>query len=274
MKKRIGIVAKKLSHSLSPIIHNSWIKNNKIKAEYVRFEVKENELDLFYNEFKKDKNFLGFNVTVPYKENFFKICDNVSKIANSIGSLNLIYKKNNQIYGDNTDYIGFEKIYKKLIDKKVKNILLIGAGGAARSILKFLNDQNIEDVDIFTRTMNKKKTLSQSMTFKNFYTETKLIKDNKYDLIINSSDAGMLNRNLLDKEIYSLLPSARYAIDIVYNPLTTKFLKAAQAAKVPSVGGLHMLLEQAKPCFDKWFGTDVLINKNLENKLIKILKDD
>ena len=274
MKKRIGIVAKKLSHSLSPIIHNSWIKKNKINAEYISFEIKENELELFYNEFKKDKYFIGFNVTVPYKENFFNMCDNVSKNANLIGSLNLIYKKNNFIYGDNTDYLGFEKIYKKLIDRHINKILLIGAGGAARAILKFLNDQKIENIDVFARTTNKKQALSKSMKLKNVYTETKKIRDKKYDLIINSSDAGMLDKNKLNNDIYRLIPSAAYAIDIVYNPLVTKFLEVARASQVPSVGGLNMLLEQAKPCFDKWFETNVMIDSHLRKQLIKNLSND
>ena len=272
MKKKIGIVAKKLSHSLSPIIHNDWIKKNNINAEYICFELKESELQSFYDEFKKDKNFLGFNITVPYKENFFHMCNNISKQACSIGSLNLIYKKNNLIYGDNTDYIGFAKTYKKVINKKIQSTLLIGAGGAARSVLKFLNDQNVEHIDILARTKNKKRALSGIMKFENFYTETNKVKEKKYDLIINASDAGMKNKKLLDKEIYKLIPLASYAIDIIYNPLSTKFLKVAENAQTPHIGGLNMLLEQAKPSFDRWFGSNVEITKNLENKLIRKLK--
>ncbi|MDA1284320.1 MAG: hypothetical protein O3C61_05275, partial [Proteobacteria bacterium] len=194
--------------------------------------------------------------------------------AKSIGSLNLIYKKNNLIYGDNTDYIGFAKTYKKLINKKIQNILLIGAGGAARSILKFLNDQKIENIDIIARTTNKKKSLSQIMQFNNYYTETNKIKKKQYDLIINASDAGMKNHKLLDSEIYKLIPLASYAIDIIYNPLTTKFLKVANDSQTPHIGGLNMLLEQAKPSFDCWFETNVDITKKLENKLIRKLKND
>ena len=104
MKKRIGIVAKKLSHSLSPIIHNEWIKKNNINAEYICFEIKESELQSFYDEFKKDKNFLGFNDFSFFFRKFFSyVLWKSSKQGSSIGSLNLIYKKNNLIYGDNTD---------------------------------------------------------------------------------------------------------------------------------------------------------------------------
>ena len=159
MKKKIGIVAEKLSHSLSPIIHNYWVKINKIDAEYVCFEIKPNEINQFYKDFKRDNNFLGFNVTVPYKENFFRVCENLNDSAKNIGSINLVYKKNKKVYGDNTDYIGFAKTYQKLVKRKIDKILLIGAGGAARSILQFLNDEEINQIDIFTRSLNKKKNI-------------------------------------------------------------------------------------------------------------------
>ena len=120
MKKKIGIVAEKLSHSLSPIIHNYWVKINKIDAEYVCFEIKPNEINQFYKDFKRDNNFLGFNVTVPYKENFFRVCENLNDSAKNIGSINLVYKKNKKVYGDNTDYIGFAKTYQKLVKRKSK----------------------------------------------------------------------------------------------------------------------------------------------------------
>lgn len=110
------------------------------------------------------------------------------------------------------------------------------------------------------------------MKFENFYTKTNKVKEKKYDLIINASDAGMKNKKLLDKEIYKLIPLASYAIDIIYNPLSTKFLKVAKKAQTPHIGGLNMLLEQAKPSFDRWFGSNVEITKSLESKLIRKLK--
>ena len=273
MKKRIGIVAKKLSHSLSPLIHNYWIKKNKFSAEYVCFEIKENELTQFYNDFKVDKSFLGFNITVPYKENLFDLCDNVSKKAKLIGSINLIYKNNNSIYGNNTDYTGFEKTYNKLINKKIKKVLLIGAGGAARSILKFLNDRRIKHIDILSRTLNKKASLARSLKFKNFYIDVKNAEDT-YDLIINASDAGMQKSKLLSNDVYRLAVNASFIIDIIYNPLHTKLINVARTNKIPHAGGLNMLLEQAKPSFESWFKAKADISQYLKNKLISKLNDE
>jgi len=273
MRKKIGIVAEKLSHSLSPIIHNYWMKINKIDAEYVCHEIKPNEINQFYKDFKKDNNFLGFNVTVPYKENFFRICDNINDRAENIGSINLVYKKNKKIYGDNTDYIGFAKTYKKLVKEKINKILLIGAGGAARSILQFLNDENINQIDIFTRSLNKKKTLSKSM-FNNFIIDSKELRSKSYDLIINASDAGMLGRKNLASNVYKLVSNTSYVIDIVYNPMRTKLIDIAKANNVSHDGGLGMLLEQAKPSFEAWFKTEILISQYLRNKLKSALNHD
>lgn len=274
MKKRIGIVAKKLSHSISPIIHNAWLKKHKINAEYVCFELKENELEAFYRDFSDDRHFLGFNITVPYKEAFFHMCNNVSKEAKSIGAINLVYKRRNKIYGDNTDYVGFAKTYKLLIHNRINNILVIGAGGAAKSILKFLNDQKIRNVDVIARTTNKKQSLSRLIKLEKFYTDINLIKGKRYDLIINASDAGTQNKKLLNNNIYKMIPKASYVIDIVYNPVFTKFLTVAHNSEIQYQGGLNMLLEQAKPSFDSWFGTDVQITKYLKNKLIKGLNTE
>ena len=274
MKSRIGIVANKLSHSLSPIIHDYWIKKNKISAEYVCFELQKNELQQFYKDFKADKSFLGFNVTVPYKEDFFYMCKNISSKAKLIGSLNLIYKKGNKIYGDNTDYVGFSKIYKKVITKKINKILLIGAGGAARSILKFLNDEKISQIDILARTFNKRASLAESLKFVNFYINPKEIEKEKYDLIINASDAGMKNRKLLSKSVYNLSANASSIIDIIYNPLDTQLIKLANEMNIPNIGGLNMLLEQAKPSFESWFGVNADINQYLKDKLIAKLTNE
>jgi len=272
MKKKIGIVAEKLSHSLSPIIHNYWVKINKIDAEYVCFEIKPNEINQFYKDFKRDNNFLGFNVTVPYKENFFRVCENLNDSAKNIGSINLVYKKNKKVYGDNTDYIGFAKTYQKLVKRKIDKILLIGAGGAARSILQFLNDEEINQIDIFTRSLNKKKTLSKSMTFDNFIIDSKELRNKRYDLIINASDAGMLGRKNLANNVYKLVSNTAYIIDIVYNPMRTKLIDIAKASNVPNDGGLGMLLEQAKPSFEAWFNTKISISQYLRSKLTSQLR--
>ena len=131
------------------------------------------------------------------------MCDKTTPKAKKIGSVNLVYKKNNLIIGDNTDVIGFEKSFKKLKKIQPKKILLIGAGGAARSILYFLNKKNIENIDVFATTLIRKENICNDFSIKNFVTKTNLLKK-KYDIIINSSSGGMIGKLPLNKNIIKI----------------------------------------------------------------------
>ena len=267
----IGIVALKLNHSLSHVIHNYWIAQGNTKFQFKKYELKENDIESFIIKFRKNKEFKGFNITIPYKEKFLNICDKVSPRAKKIGSVNLIYKNNNLIYGDNTDVIGFSKCYKSLKIQKPKSVLLIGAGGAARSVLYFLNEKNIEKIDIFASSLKRKKGLLCDFKFRKFVNNTSKL-EAKYDLIINASSAGMVGSKKLNRNIFKLVKKSKGVIDIVYNPMQTDLLKNANNFKVKNIGGLKMLLEQAKPSFERWTNKKVKIDDKLAKKIEAILK--
>ena len=267
IKKKIGIVAENLSHSLSPLIHNYWSKKTKSNFLYKKYEIGEKKIEKFFYNYKKDKNFIGFNITIPYKEKFINMCDNVSLRAKKIGSVNLIYKKENMIYGDNTDVVGFRKIFNLVKIKKTKTVLLVGAGGASRAILYFLNKKNIENIDIFATSFRKRQGLSKNFNFKNFTNRTTLLKK-KYDLIINASNAGMFHGNKMNRNILRLVKKSKGVIDIVYNPLETDLLKEAKKHNIKSLGGLIMLVEQAKPSFEIWSKKNIKIDDKIYQSLI------
>jgi shikimate dehydrogenase len=178
--------------------------------------------------------------------------------------VNLVYKKNNLIIGDNTDVIGFEKSFKLLNKTPAKKVLLIGAGGAARAVLYFLNKKNIENIDVFATSLTRKEDICKDFTISNFVTKTKLL-NSKYDLIINSSSGGMVGKSPLNKNILKLVDSAQGIIDIVYNPEMTALLRQAKKTNTPYVGGLTMLIEQAKPSFEKWTNTKIKIDDEIYN---------
>jgi len=268
VKKKIGIVAEKLNHSMSPTIHNYWSKKTKTNFLYKKYEIEEKKIKKFFYNYKRDKNFIGFNITIPYKEKFIDMCDNVSLRAKKIGSVNLIYKKENIIYGDNTDVIGFRKIFYSLKIKKISTILLIGAGGASRAILYFLNKKNIENIDIFATSFKRRDGLSKNFKFKNFTNKTGLLKK-KYDLIINASNAGMSHANKINRNILRLVKKTKGVIDIVYNPLETDLLKEAKKHNIKSLGGLKMLVEQAKPSFEIWSKKSIEIDDKIYQSLIR-----
>jgi len=262
MKNIIGIVAEKLGHSLSPYIHNYWSKEYNKNLKYRKFEISEKKLTNFFEAFKKNRKFKGFNVTIPYKTNFLTLCDKVTPKAKKIGAVNLVYKKNNLIIGDNTDVIGFEKSLKKFKKTQLKKILLIGAGGAARSILYYLNKKSIENIDVFATSLKRKENICKDFSIKNFVTKTSLLKIN-YDLIINSSSGGMIGELPLNRNIVKLVDGAKGVIDIVYNPEMTTLLNRAKKNNTPFVGGLTMLIEQAKPSFEKWSKSKIKIDDKI-----------
>ena len=265
-KKKIGIVARKLNHSLSPLIHNYWSKVHKNNFVYKKFEIKENKIDLFFDNYKKEKNFIGFNITIPYKEKFINLCDKVSTRAKKIGSVNLIYKQDNKIYGDNTDVIGFEKTFKFLKIKNTKTVLLIGAGGAARAILYFLNKKNIINIDIYASSLKRANNISKNFKFKNFTNNSEHLKNN-YDLIINASSAGMSHNNKINRNILKLVKNTKGIIDIIYNPIDTELLIEAKKHNKKAIGGLLMLIEQAKPSYEIWTRKKI----KLDDKIYQIL---
>ncbi len=272
--KKIGIVAESLAHSLSPDIHNYWIKKNKLDVEYQSIEIKEKQLNQFFKKFVDDKNFLGFNITVPYKEKFFKICPNISDKGKDIGSINLIYKSKNKIFGENTDYIGFKKTYEKTIKSKINKVLVIGSGGAARAILKYLSDKGIYEIDIYSKSFKKRRAINKGFKINNYFIDSSHLISKKYNLIVNASTGGMTNHSKFNSQIINLVKSTDYLIDIVYNPIKTALIKEAIKAKISYSGGLTMLLEQAKPSFELWLpGNKAKISSYLYNKVKKKLND-
>jgi len=229
--------------------------------KYEKFELKEKDLKKFFQSYKKNKKFKGFNITIPYKTNFISLCDRITSKAKKIGSVNLVYKKNNLIIGDNTDVIGFEKCFK-LLNKTPTKVLLIGAGGAARAVLYFLNKKNIENIDVFATSLTRKEDICKDFIVSSFVSKTNLL-NSKYDLIINSSSGGMIGKSALNRNILKLVNRAKGIIDIVYNPEMTTLLKQAQKNNIPYVGGLTMLIEQAKPSFEKWTNTKIKIDDQI-----------
>ena len=266
MKKKIGILADKLGHSLSPVIHSYWDNVYETNFIYKKFEIKKELREEFFNNYRKNNTFSGFNITIPYKEICMTHCDKISLSAKKIGSVNLIYKKNKIIYGDNTDVIGFSKCYNSLKIEKPKTVLVIGAGGAARAVLYFLNKKNIVNIDVFAPSLKRKVGLETCFNFKNFINKSTKLRS-KYDLIINASSAGMVGKSSLNRNIIKLVKSSKSVIDIVYNPTITDLLKKADLENKKYIGGLKMLVEQAKPSFERWTGKKIIIDKELYKKI-------
>ena len=254
--RKFGLLGKKLSHSLSPLLHNTFFEDMGLKDEYKLYEVDETEIDNFKN-YMLENSIEGVNITVPYKKTFFDKLDYISDEAKGIGAINLLYIKDNKFYGDNTDYYGFKyTLTKNDIDVKNKKIAIIGKGGASASVYKVLKDTGAEDITFYFR--------------KDKLSEIEFPENLRGDIIINTTPVGMypnINDNLVSEGI---LKNFKIAIDLIYNPFETKFLKIAKENGLKTINGMDMLIEQALKTDEILYG--ILLSTQLRKKIRKKMK--
>lgn len=272
--KTFCLIGNPTEHSFSPHIHNYLFKKYNQNNNYVCFNVIDDNLEDAVKGIKA-LGILGCNVTIPHKVNVIKFLDEVDRNAMLIGAVNTIKNENNKLIGYNTDGLGF---IKSIIDKgfkiKNKNIIILGAGGACRSIAIELASQEARHIEIRNRSDENAKNISDIIN-SNFETistySTKIICSNDLediDIIINTTPIGMdkdhencpINENIKIK-------SNLLVCDIVYNPHETKFIKWAKANNLDVIYGIDMLINQATQGFYIWTGIKVDESENLKNIL-------
>lgn len=215
------LIGQNISHSNSPKLYNDYFKSQNINIEYGLIDLKnETEFKNFINDFKANKNIIGLNITMPYKNEVNKYIDVNDEISKICKSNNFVLKINNLLYGYNTDGIGLIKHLLELnVNIEKSKFLIIGSGGAGKSIISTLQYMyNIKDIFVIDHAFSKK-------LFKNMISINNL---NDYNVIINASNAGFLNDTSLPipKNIISGFENKNAVIiDIIYNPKITCFMK-------------------------------------------------
>lgn len=251
--RKFGLLGKKLSHSLSPLLHSIFFEEMGIEAEYKLYEVAEHEIDNFKN-YMFENSIEGVNITVPYKKAFLDKLDFISDEAKEIGAINLLYIKDNKFYGDNTDYYGFKQtLLTNQIEPSGKKMAIIGRGGASASVYKVLKDMGAEDIAFYFR--------------KDKLSKIEFPEDMTGDIIINTTPVGMypnIEDNIVDEQI---LKKFNIAIDLIYNPLETKFLEIARKNGLKTVNGMEMLIGQALKTDEILY--DIVLSNQLREKIIK-----
>ncbi len=248
-----------VSHSKSPLMHNHFLKKTGINDCYGRFCLKNGEEIM--NKFK-ELNIKGANVTVPHKEWAFKLCDEVRGIAKEIGAVNTLVKEGEKIIGYNTDAPGFLEAVKEFEYKKP---LIIGAGGTAKAISLVL-----PEADILNRSSERLSYFKEKN--KNCFTWDE-IKNFNYDLIINTTSAGLNDDNLpAPKEIMEkLFSKAKYAVDVIYGKETLFLIKAKEAG-LQTKTGLDMLVYQGILAMELFLGRK-LNKKEASEIYFEVFKD-
>lgn len=260
--KLFAIFGNPVSHSISPLLHNSVIENFKEEACYGRYLLKNGDLLKEKFLFLKLK---GVNVTVPHKEAAFKACDEVRGIAKEIEAVNTIVNENGKLIGYNTDAPGFYESIKDF--RGVKKILILGAGGTAKAISLFLKKEGFE-VEILNRSENRLNFFKEK-GFRTFNWESFEI--SKYDLIVNTTSAGLSDNCLPVREnvLDALMKKAKYAVDVIYNK-KTPFLKKAIDFNLSYKDGRDMLIYQAVIAFEYFFDKKYK-RKNILEQMKKVI---
>ena len=280
MKNNIGILGYPIKHSLSPKIHNFWLKSMSINGKYRAISTPKKNLKNKIN-FLNNKGYKGLNLTIPHKENVLKFLDKTDNNVKITGAANtLIFVKKNKIKGKNTDIYGFEKAINKLMkNKKKENAMVLGGGGAARAVILVLIGMKYKKILIVNRT-KKNATKIKKDFIKNFSLKPRtkiicedLVNSEKFmgnvDVLINTTPLGMKGFPDLKLSIKNLKKNSA-VFDLIYNPLETKLIKQAKKRGIKNTNGLDMLIYQAQKSFYHWFKKMPKIN----NKLKKLLEKE
>ena len=242
--KKLGLLGKNISYSFSQNYFTNKFEKEKIDQEfsYENFDIQ--NIDEFTTILKNNRELIGLNVTIPYKEAIIPFLDELSENALEIGAVNTIrISTNGKLFGDNTDFFGFNKSLEPLLEAHHKKALILGTGGAAKAVAFGLKKLNIESVFVSRQEKEDKITYNQinAKTFDN------------YKIIINCTPLGTFPKTELFPDIpYQYFTSKHIAFDLIYNPEKTEFLKKAENNGAIIKNGYDMLVFQAEKAWEIW----------------------
>lgn len=258
-----------IGHSRSPMIHTHWIEKHGIDGTYTAKEVAPQDLAAFFEEMRSGA-YVGCNVTMPHKEAVLQHLDVIDPFAKTVGAVNTVWVEDGRLHGMNTDGIGFlAHLDQTVPDWRARPVsgvtYILGAGGAARGIATALLDAGVRSILIGNRTVDRAKELvcelrhqfpddgpAQSIawtTFDELEGDTVALR-----LLVNATSLGMKGQPPVPQISWHNVVRSAIVYDIVYAPLETELLASARNRDLDTVDGLGMLLHQAVPGFEKWFG--------------------
>ena len=270
MKKYL-VIGNPINHSLSPKLHNYWIKENNINATYDKKQLNENDIEGIIKELKNEK-IHGINVTVPFKKSVIPFLDQLSPLAKEVQSVNTIFKKNNKIIGENTDVGGFKRSLEYTnYTVKNKKVFILGAGGVVPSILKALEKLGVAKVYISNRTKEKAKNLESHYKTSLGLETLDWGQSPDFDIIINATSLGLKNNDKIEldynKHKSKLFREKKLFYDVIYNPEKTNFLLKGEELGNETTNGKMMFICQAQLAFKIWHN----ILPKIDNETIKLL---
>lgn len=254
-----GVIGHPIAHSLSPRLHKHWLQRYGIAGDYLPLHVIEDDLEQVIRTLPR-MGFVGVNITIPHKVAVLDLVDHISDRAILIGAANtLIFRKDGKVHADNTDGYGFVSNLRQGApdwQPEAGPAAVLGAGGAARAVISSLIEVGCTEILLANRTRQNAETLKHDFGSKvhvvDWVQAGNMIEEAA--TVINTTSLGMSGSAELRVPLDGLRPGM-VVTDLVYNPLQTRLLREAGAAGCTVVDGLGMLLHQAVPGFERWFGT-------------------
>ena len=270
MTTKAFVIGHPISHSRSPLIHQTWLAEHRIDGSYEAIDVPPEALPAFFERLRSGE-FAGGNVTIPHKEAVFALCDEVDPLARRIGAVNTLVVRSGKVHGSNTDYLGFLGNLDAAVpgwSDGPDDAMVIGAGGAARAVLVALQRRNGGKVHVLNRTLANAQALVDEIDgpFEAHGFDAFAELAPRTGIVINTSSIGM-HGSRFDWLDLGLLPRKTLVTDIVYVPLETPLLAEARARGLRTVDGLGMLLHQAVPGFEAWFGVRPTVTQELRARV-------
>jgi shikimate dehydrogenase len=262
-----------IKHSRSPMIHSHWLKQLQINGSYRPVDVSPAEIDAFFAEMKSENaaRFSGGNVTIPHKEAAFRAADCPDELAEELGAANTLWFEDGMLHASNSDGFGF---LSNLDERhsgwdQANSAVVLGAGGASRAIIQALRNRGISQIHVLNRTVERAKELADRFGERVFAHSLDALPEvmQGAGLFVNTTSLGM-NGTEAPQIDFSSLAEKAVVTDIVYVPLKTPILKMAEQQGFAIVDGLGMLLYQAIPGFEKWFGQKPQVDAELRNLII------
>tara|TARA_X000000368_G_scaffold300721_1_gene239586 strand:+ start:415 stop:1212 length:798 start_codon:yes stop_codon:yes gene_type:complete len=264
--KKYFVIGNPIDHSLSPKLHNHWLKENNIDGIYEKIKLEVDEIKSFIQDIKQQK-IIGCNVTVPFKKKVIPFLDKLSSEAEQTRSVNTVIFDNGNLVGHNTDIAGFEKAIKSLnFVLKDKKIFILGAGGVVPSIIFSLNRMDVSLITVSNRTLEKAENLKNQFNNLNILNWGEIP---DFDVVINATSLGLKKKEDLNID-FSNVGDNKLFYDVIYNPSETSFLKEGKKLGNRSENGKLMFIYQAQEAFKIWHG----IEPDVDSKTIKLIEND
>jgi len=273
MSKKIlaGVIGDPIAHSKSPKLHGEWLRRYEIDGSYDAIHVTRENLKSALDELQA-RGFAGINVTIPHKETILEFADIVTDRAALMGAANTIrFTDSGQIHADNTDGYGFVENVKQNSSWRPETgpAHVIGAGGAARAVISALISEGVQEIRVTNRTRTRAEMLKNEFGAKITVVDWHKMEDSlrSVALLINTTSLGMEGEPKLTLDL-GRLKSDTIVTDLVYAPLKTELLLNAAAKGCEIVDGLGMLIHQAVPGFERWFGVRPEVDEALRRLLL------